>query len=76
MLVDYSDIDDCVITDEQYRYNLLRMYPHLDPLLSIPMLEWAIDYAHVVPDETRLAFSQATRALPEDVQRIIFSFAF
>ena len=74
-LVDYSDIDDTCVPDEKYRCNLLYMYPHLDPLRSVPMLEWAIDYAHVSGDE-RLAFCQVTRVLPEDVQRIIFSYTF
>jgi hypothetical protein len=43
MVVDYSDIDSAPITDEQYKNNLLRQYPHLDPKLTIAQLEHAID---------------------------------
>ena len=66
----YGDLDHIQITDDQYHNNLIHQYPHFDPTLSVPELESLIDILQI-PYDLRIAFCQATKDLPELVQRLI-----
>ena len=66
-LVDYSDIFDAQISDDQYHSNLLNQLrdPKIPVDTPIKELENMCDFVPLATDEYRMTFCVATRELPE-----------